>query len=181
MTSFSSRMTAAVVMLLSLAAETARAAACDELAEPEERLACYDKLSACADTADAEARLACYESSLVQGQDAAAQGIVQREKVSGDALPAEHRAAEQPPADDSAGHEPGSDEPAARTRIVDVATDHRGRSRLVLENGEVWQTLGDTRFRFRKGLQVELREGIFGSTNLHAEGLDGYVKVRRRE
>lgn len=65
--------------------------------------------------------------------------------------------------------------------IARVRRDPRDIVYLFLDNGQVWRETARSNFRYEAGMAVTITRGTFGSTNLKAEGMKKYAKVRRVE
>lgn len=63
--------------------------------------------------------------------------------------------------------------------IDEVRTDPRGIVYLFLDNGQVWRETARSRHPYASGMGVTLTTGMLGSTNLTADGMRRYAKVRR--
>ena len=159
---------AAVIVILAADAE---GASCADVADPAERLGCFDALADCAMNADPQARLACYDAADRSTRPRAAGEPDASSRLSRDEDVFPVRGKPRP-----------EQEPASLVaHITGLGTDRRGRRSLTLDNGQVWRELSPGRLLLEVGTEVELRRGVLGSVNLHAVGRDGYVKVRRVE
>jgi hypothetical protein len=156
---------------LSAAAETPY---CADLADPEERLTCYDHLAECVTTHSADDRLACYDSAQVPRSSTA-----RTETPAAEPAPPPARTADEAFPLPNEAREAQEESSALVARIVKVEQGPRGYHYLTLDNGQVWRELTDGRMRFEPGDQVELSKGILGSVNLRLEDRTGYIKVRR--
>jgi len=68
------------------------------------------------------------------------------------------------------------------TAVIErVRRDPRDIVYLFLDNGQVWRETARSKFRYEAGMAVTITRGTFGSTNLKAEGMKKYAKVRRVE
>jgi len=69
--------------------------------------------------------------------------------------------------------------PQLNAIINSVVRDHRDLAILTLDNGQVWRELKKSRFRYKADMAVLITQGVMGSTNLKAEGMKKFVKVKR--
>lgn len=145
---------------------------CTQIADDQERLACFDKTRACATILSDSERLDCFDSAW-SGSDMSevrvGDGNVSRDVPAGPALPIDQST--------QRAIEPGDKNIEAI--IVEVTTNARKIDYLHLDNGQVWRENEDSHVRFMAGQKVNIQAGIFGSTNLTMEGTDKIVKVKR--
>lgn len=174
------------VALLVTLAGTVHGASCDAIPDLDARLACYDRLTDCAAITDDQARLACFErrsapeSNVSSTQQEAPDGADSVNAVPPPAAPEPAtdtgpfavKGRSRPEPDDAA-------EPKLTASITRVREDPRGIVYLYLDNGQVWRETSRSRFNYRPGMAVEITSGVLGSTNLVAEGMRSYAKVRR--
>ncbi len=175
----------------------ATAEVCTQIADDEERLACFDATRACAAIGSDTGRIDCFDSAY--------SGAGSSDIRVGDANVPEHlpvasdsavdQSTPEGLADDdktpdaamrSASYEELSEERAFDARdenveatIIEVATSALKIDFLRLDNGQVWRETENSRTRFKAGQKVGIQEGIFGSHNLTIEGSDKIVKVTR--
>jgi len=103
-----------------------------------------------------------------------------------DATPASTAAESAAPEDDpfpvkGRGRVEGDDGPELTAVIERIRRDPRDIVYLFLDNGQVWRETARSNFRYEEGMAVTITQGTFGSTNLKAEGMKKYAKVRRVE
>lgn len=135
-------------------------------------------LARCAQVADKDERLACY--------DAAAQWI-EAVEPNGKAPPktteTPSEAPQPAPAAGSFGLEPGGGAVGEITsRIVGAFTGWHGNTRFTLENGQVWQQNEPGRAIYRaKAPRVKIHRGAMGTFLMEIEGVRRSLRVRRVE
>jgi hypothetical protein len=69
--------------------------------------------------------------------------------------------------------------PQLKANIASAVRNHRDLAILTLDNGQVWREIKKSRFRYQANMAVLITEGVMGSTNLQAEGMKKFVKVKR--
>jgi len=69
--------------------------------------------------------------------------------------------------------------PQLKANIASAVRNHRDLAILTLDNGQVWREIKKSRFRYQANMTVLITEGVMGSTNLQAEGMKKFVKVKR--
>lgn len=137
-------------------------ASCEQVSDASERLACYDRLAECSVTTGADARLDCYDDVARGAERSPTADVIDDGPFQ---VQGENRSTEE--------------RRRMAARVVDFSTDREGHRTVELDNGQVWQELSRSRAAIENGTNVELREGLFGSVNMHVEGANGYIKVRR--
>lgn len=174
------------VALLVPLAGAVHGASCDAIPDLDARLACYDRMADCADITDDQARLACFEGrSEADSSIGSTHKEARGEPDSVDEVPppaAPEPATDTGPFAVKGRSRPEPDdaaEPKLTASIKRVREDPRGVVYLYLDNGQVWRETSRSRFNYRPGMAVEITSGVLGSTNLVAEGMRSYAKVRR--
>ncbi|MEZ5561040.1 MAG: hypothetical protein R3E86_21165 [Pseudomonadales bacterium] len=168
--------------LLACLPAAAFADSCTDINEPAARLACYDRLTRCVAVADGSARLACFDA----GYRTEPSRIPPQPELTTAPEPERAEPAVTPQKkqhDDEAFPLPAAprddDAPRIVARIMSVQADGRGRTYLTLDNDQVWREVEPARWQYSAGDAVEITRGLLGSTNLKAEGMSKYVKVKR--
>jgi hypothetical protein len=185
------------LILISGTFNLATAQVCTQIADDEERLACFDAALACAAIRSESGRLECFdnavsgsrssdvrvdEQNISQDEPAEPESPVaqstQVQVADDDKVPDAARSSAPP---EVAVQEKTSEVPEEiiEAVIVEVRTNVRDIDYLSLDNGQVWRETEDSLVRFRVGRKVTIKEGIFGSRNLTMEGIDRNAKVTR--
>ncbi len=149
----------------------ATAEVCTQIADDEQRLACFDEIHACAAIGSDRGRLECFDSAysgsgssnIPVGDDSAPDVATRADSF-------------EELSEKSARY--ARDEDIEAT-IVEVATSALNIDYVSLDNGQVWRETEDGRARFKVGQIVRIQEGILGSHNLTVEGSKKAIKVTR--
>jgi len=177
----------------------ATAQVCTQIADDEERLACFDAALACAAIRSESGRLECFDNAVSGARSSDIhvddQHISQDEPAEADS-PVAQSAQVQVADDDKMPDVAKSSAPSEavvqektseppeeiiEAVIVELNSNKRDIDYLWLDNGQIWRETEDSRIRFKVGRKVTIKEGIFGSNNLTMEGIDRNAKVTRVE
>jgi hypothetical protein len=153
---------------------------CPSIADPLERVACFDRGFAEADqglrTHRAEEATRTREDFGLTGSQ-----LVEKRKES---EPAQDNRAEAPPAKAPAravAKSADGDLDRMSGTISEVFTDGAQHKVFLLENGQIWrETTGSTyRGILRSGFEVEIRKSLMGGYRLTIDGRTGFFVVQR--
>jgi hypothetical protein len=84
--------------------------------------------------------------------------------------------------EDDFGRDKSKVEPLAFivAKVEKIEKNRQGKRLFTLDNGQLWAETDRDRLRIRKGQQVIIERGAFGSYNLKREGAKRFIKVMRR-
>ena len=156
----------------------ATAEVCNQIADDEERLACFDSAYSGAGSSDIRVGDANVPEHLPVASDSAVDQSAPEGLADDDKTP---DAAIRSASDEELSEERAFDarDEDIEATIVEVATSALKIDYVSLDNGQVWRETENSRVRFKVGQKIEIQEGIFGSHNLSIEGSDKTVKVTR--
>ena len=167
-----------LIILVAGLSNLAAAEDCSQIANDNERLACFDNAHR-----DSESTSLKSEALDVPVEATVATGVAvdpaDQAQTSGHSKTEE--ASRKSDSAEDFGKKQGFDMPTEyiEATIVEVLTNSLDIDYLRLDNGQVWREYEDSRFRFKVGRRVKIEEGAFGSFDLTVEGSSRVMKVKR--
>ena len=122
-------------------------------------------VQSCISIENNQARLACFDQSTAEALPKKAQVIV--EPAAKSPTPAVSTTSKLPPKQTP---REAQEEFKVVANIIEARTIARGKWRLKLDNGQIWQEVEPGRNRYKAGLQVTIESGFMGSYTLQTKG-----------
>ncbi len=143
--------------------------------------ASLDAVLACRVVADPSERVACYDAAVDRLEQAQAEGevkVITRAEV--EKVQRESFGFRIPSLPSFTGGKDSSDELERVTEAVKSVSGGNGKLRIVLENGSVWQQIDDKNIRARNPESAEIFRATLGSYKMKLDGGLAF-RVRRED